>query len=217
MNNTINENNAVEMSGIVAGVLELSHEIYDEKYYIFKLSCKRDSGAVDVIPVQLSNRLFDIDKITVGSTVKVEGQIRSYNKRLENSDKTKLILSVFATSISIEDDENYCNDYNKVYLNGFICKQPTYRETPLGREISDVLIAVNRQYGKSDYIPCIAWGRGARFASSLKVGTAITIVGRFQSRQYTKLLEDGTTEVRSAYEVSTMSIREVSQEKESEE
>ena len=119
--------------------------------------------------------------------------------------------------MSIEDVETFCNHSNRVYLNGFICKQPTYRETPLGREISDVLIAVNRQYGKSDYIPCVAWGRGARFASSLKVGTAITIVGRFQSRQYTKQLEDGTTEVRNAYEVSTMSIREVSQEKESEE
>ncbi len=211
------ENNYLTLVGKVTGEKRFSHEIYGERFYIFDLSIPRLSGNADIIPITVSERLIPNEMLQDGKKILVKGQFRSYNS-YEN-EKNKLILTVFAKDIAelpINEDENEMTKKdtitNEVVLIGYICKKPIYRQTPFGREIADLLLAVNRAYNKSDYIPSIAWGRNARFCQNLEVGTRVKIVGRVQSRNYEKKLEDGTVETRVAYEVSIGSL-EVIEEK----
>lgn len=207
MENAINNN--ITLAGVVEKEPKYSHEVFGEGYYIFMIKCSRTSGNEDVLPVMISDRLTDIKEIKVGQVVTVLGQIRSFNKHTDNM-KSKLILTVFArefevlTQVSEEFNTNI--NTNIVVLDAYICKPPIYRCTPKGREIADILVAVNRPYGKSDYIPCIAWGRNARFAGGLEVGEHIQIQGRFQSREYSKKISDNEIETRVAYEVSVSKI-----------
>ena len=210
------ENNNLTLVGKITDEKKFSHEIYGEKFYTFDLSVPRLSGNADMIPITISERLFKDDEIKVGTKVRVKGQFRSYNS-YEN-EKNRLILTVFAKDVveveepeEQEENEMVKKDMvtNEVILVGYICKKPIYRQTPFGREIADILLAVNRAYNKSDYIPTIAWGRTARFCQNLEVGTKVKIVGRVQSRMYEKKHEDGTTESRVAYEVSVGSLEVV--------
>lgn len=198
------ENNQVTLSGEIVRNFEFSHEAFSEGFYAAMLASERKSGQKDIIPIMVSDRLVDTSANWTGMFVKISGQFRSYNRRGE--DKKRLILSVFAREfeeIEFEHEEpGIGNDENSISLDGYICKQPIYRKTPLGREITDILLAVNRPYGKSDYIPCIAWGRNSRFAGNLEVGTRLQIEGRIQSREYQKRISDDETETRIAYEVS---------------
>lgn len=200
------ENNNLVLAGKVVSEKNYSHEIYGEKFYVFSLEVIRLSQATDIIPITISERLLTDVDISIGKEIKVEGQFRSYNS-YEN-ERNRLILTVFAKEISevVHSDEEKEEITNTVELVGYICKKPIYRQTPFGREIADILLAVNRAYNKSDYIPCIAWGRNARFCQNLEVGTEVKIVGRVQSRKYEKKFEDGTSEVRVAYEVSISSM-----------
>lgn len=193
-----NMSNIVELRGEIEEDFVFSHEVFGEGFYKTKLCVKRDSGTEDHIPICVSERLIKIQNSFVEARVYIEGQFRSYN-RYEN-EKNRLILSVFAREFEIDDSD--FQDENKIYLEGYVCKQPIYRCTPLGREITDVLLAVNRPYGKSDYIPCILWGRNARFASELMVGEKIELRGRIQSRKYRKQISGVDIENRTAYEVS---------------
>lgn len=208
MENAINNNN-ITLIGVVEKEVEYSHEVFGEGYYIFMIKCLRTSGNEDVLPVMISDRLTDIREIKVGQAVAVSGQIRSFNRHIDDV-KSKLILSVFARELEILAQDAtelpFEENINTVILDGFVCKPPIYRCTPKGREIADILVAVNRPYGKSDYIPCIAWGRNARFAGGLEVGEHIQIQGRFQSREYTKKISDNEIETRIAYEVSVSKI-----------
>lgn len=202
------ENNQVTVTGEVVSGFSFSHEVFGEGFYMFDLSVVRLSDQVDTIPIMVSERLMDVNADFVGQHLTIEGQFRSYNKHEER--KNRLVLSVFAREVTVlEEDESA--DTNTIQISGFICKEPVYRKTPLGREIADLLIAVNRPYGKSDYIPCICWGRNARYASDLTVGTGIDIKGRIQSREYMKKLGEDQVEKRVAYEVSVSRI-DVSEE-----
>ena len=206
------ENNYLTLVRKVTGEKRFSHEIYGESFYVFDLSVARLSGNADIIPVTVSERLIKDEMLKEGNNLLVKGQFRSYNS-YEN-ERNRLILTVFAKDvIEVEENEEEENEMakkdmitNEVVLVGYICKKPIYRQTPFGREISDILLAVNRAYNKSDYIPCIAWGRNARFCQDLEVGTQVKIVGRVQSRTYEKKFEDGTVEQRVAYEVSVGSL-----------
>ena len=203
------ENNNLILVGKITDEKKFSHEIYGEKFYLFNLNVPRLSGNSDIIPITISERLFKDDELVEGKNVKITGQFRSYNSY--EQEKNRLILTVFAKDIEFldsEEDIKASKDFvsNEVTLIGYICKPPIYRETPFGREISDILLAVNRAYNKSDYIPCIAWGRNARFCSKMEVGTEVKIVGRVQSREYEKKHEDGTSEKRVAYEVSVSNL-----------
>ena len=204
------ENNKLSLIGKITEEKKFSHEIYGEKFYSFGISVPRLSGNADLIPITISERLFKEDELVIGKNIKVEGQFRSYNSY--EQEKNRLILTVFAKDIEIidEDIDNVEIDKemktNEVTLVGYICKKPIYSQTPFGREIADVLLAVNRAYNKSDYIPCITWGRNARFCSGMEVGTEVKISGRIQSRKYEKQHEDGTTETRIAYEVSVANL-----------
>ncbi len=210
------ENNQLTLIGKVTSEKTFSHEIYGEKFYIFNLSVPRLSGNSDIIPITISERLLVEQDLSIGKNVIIEGQFRSYNSY--QNERNKLILTVFAKEIKFA--ENQEEDFipskecasNEVILDGFICKKPVYRKTPFGREIADVLLAVNRAYNKSDYIPCIAWGRTARFCENMAVGTEVRVVGRVQSRQYEKKFEDGTSEIRIAYEVSVASLEVLNEE-----
>lgn len=209
MNTNYLENNHLKLVGKVTSDKVFSHEIYGESFYIFNMEVPRLSETTDIIPITVSERLLtDID-LTIGKEIIVEGQFRSYNT-YEN-ERSRLVLTVFAKEIierdlDAENEENRIDVSNEVTLIGYICKKPIYRKTPFGREIADILLAVNRAYNKSDYIPCIAWGRNARFCENLEVGTAVKVVGRVQSRNYEKKHEDGTVETRVAYEVSVSSM-----------
>lgn len=207
MENAINNNN-ITLIGVVEKEAEYSHEVFGEGYYIFMIKCSRTSGNEDVLPVMISDRLTDIKEIKVGQAVAVLGQIRSFNKHTDNM-KSKLILTVFAREFEVlthSEELPFEDNTNIVVLSAYICKPPIYRCTPKGREIADILVAVNRPYGKSDYIPCIAWGRNARFAGGLEAGEHIQIQGRFQSREYAKKISDNEVETRTAYEVSVSKI-----------
>ena len=193
-------NNAVTLSGTIVTEPTFSHEIYGEKFYEIILAVKRLSGMEDVLPISVSEHLLT-PFVSCGSKITVHGQFRSYNKTVE--EKSKLMLTVFARDV-LPFDETI--NPNTLTLTGFVCKPPVFRKTPFEREICDILIAVNRQYGKSDYIPCIVWGRNARFAQNLPVGSHVTITGRVQSRNYQKKLPDETTVTRTAYEVSASKI-----------
>ena len=209
MNTNYSENNYLVLVGKITSEKEFSHEVYGESFYIFNLEIPRLSGTADCIPITISERLISNFDLTVGKQVSIEGQFRSYNT-YENQ-RSRLVLTVFAKDIKEyveEENEEEREEIisNEVVLTGYICKKPIYRKTPFGREISDILLAVNRAYNKSDYIPCIAWGRNARFCENMEVGTEVKIVGRVQSRMYEKKHEDGTIEPRVAYEVSVGSL-----------
>ena len=210
------ENNYLTLVGKVTGEKNFSHEIYGEKFYIFDLSVARLSGNADIIPVTISERLLTNQDLAIGTNLQIDGQFRSYNSY--DNEKNRLILTVFVKDIQFleenEEDEEARreNVSNEVILDGYICKKPIYRQTPFGREIADVLLAVNRAYNKSDYIPCIAWGRNARFCENVAVGTEVRIIGRVQSRQYEKKHEDGTVETKTAYEVSVCSLEVINEE-----
>lgn len=191
-------NNKIYLEGKVTSGLEFSHEMYGEGFYTFDLDVMRLSDSVDTLNITVSERLLNDIKLEVGIDVIVEGQLRSYNKFIDGSNK--LILTVFARNIEpcLERSKNP----NEIFLDGYICKEPIYRTTPFGREIADVLLAVNRAYNKSDYIPTIAWGRNSRFCQSLSVGDNIKVWGRLQSREYQKKVSDNEVVKKVAYEVS---------------
>ncbi len=197
-------NNRVSIVGQIVDHFEYSHEVFGEKFYTNHVKVDRLSSASDLVPIMVSDRALDIKADWMGECVKIEGQFRSYNKREEN--RTRLVLSVFVEEFEIVD--GLYND-NIISLEGYICKTPVYRKTPLGREVADILIAVNRPYGKTDYIPSIARGRNACYASELPIGTKIKVIGRIQSREYCRAGED---EVRIAYEVSVSKIEEWEEE-----
>ena len=213
------ENNYLTLVGKVTGEKKFSHEIYGEKFYVFNLEIARLSGNADIIPITVSERIITDEMLKQGKQLLVKGQFRSYNS-YEN-ERNRLILTVFAKDV-VEVEENNEEEENEmakkdtvtneVVLVGYICKKPIYRQTPFGREIADVLLAVNRAYNKSDYIPTIAWGRNARFCQNLEVGTKVKLVGRVQSRMYEKKHEDGTVENRVAYEVSIGSLEIVDED-----
>ena len=198
------ENNAVVLAGEVAGTPVYSHEVYGEGFYVFDMNIPRESGNIDTVPVMVSERMCNIEDIKVGKLYEVVGQFRSYNRHEEK--KNRLVLSVFVRELEFLDEIDENEKTNQIFLDGYICKEPIYRKTPLGREIADVLLAVNRSYGKSDYIPCICWGRNARFASGFTVGSHIQIVGRVQSREYVKRIDEENVEHRVAYEVSVSKV-----------
>ena len=197
------ENNQVTMIGEIVS-FEFSHEVYGEGFYLVDISVSRLSDSVDYIPLMVSERLVDVTQSYIGETISVSGQFRSYNRHEEK--KNRLILSVFVRELEFVDEIEDDIKSNQIYLDGYICKEPIYRKTPLGREIADLLVAVNRSYGKSDYIPCICWGRNARYASSFEVGSHVEVYGRIQSREYIKKIGEEHTEKRVAYEVSVNKI-----------
>lgn len=207
-----NENNQVTISGEIVSNFEFGHEVYGEGFYTADLRVQRKSNEPDFIPIMISERLVDVKEEWMGQFVRISGQFRSYNLREEN--KNRLILSVFVREFESCGIQPFMDSENEIFLDGHICKQPTYRKTPLGREIADILLAVNRPYGKSDYIPCIAWGRNARFAESLEVGTRLKVWGRIQSREYQKKISDDEYETRTAYEVSVSKLEVVEETEE---
>lgn len=192
------ENNIVTLSGVVLSKPVFSHEMYGEGFYNIDLEVPRLSDVSDILPITISERLMLGVDINIGSKLLVEGQLRSYNKYIDGSNK--LILTIFVRDLKPCDEE--IKNPNQIYLDGYICKRPIYRTTPFGREITDMLVAVNRPYNKSDYIPSIAWGRNARFSENLKVGDRIKIWGRIQSREYQKKVSEDEVITRIAYEVS---------------
>ena len=201
------ENNRVCIIGEIVSEFTFSHEVFGEGFYIANVSVNRLSDMVDVIPLMISERLIDVTKDYRGMKIEVAGQFRSYNRH--EGTKNKLVLSIFVRELRfLEEDEmpEEQSKSNQIFLDGFVCKPPIYRKTPLGREIADILVAVNRPYGKSDYIPCIAWGRNARFAGGLEVGSHLQVSGRVQSREYTKKIGEDEVERRVAYEVSVSKI-----------
>lgn len=194
------ENNQVTVMGEVVGAFTYSHEIFGEGFYMVDILVPRLSDSADLIPLMVSERLIDVTQDLKGQLIMVSGQFRSYNRHEEH--KNKLILSVFVREITFIEALEENEKTNYIFLDGYICKEPIYRKTPLGREIADILLAVNRPYGKSDYIPCISWGRNARFAAGFQVGDRCRIWGRIQSREYMKKISEEETEKRIAYEVS---------------
>ena len=204
MSDKIIENNQVTIMGEVVSGFTFSHEVFGEGFYMVDVSVKRLSNSRDLIPVMISERLIDVTQDYTGEFLMVTGQFRSYNRHEEQ--KNRLVLSVFAREAEVIDEEPDGAKTNTILLDGYICKLPVYRKTPLGREIADLLLAVNRPYGKSDYIPCICWGRNARFASTFQVGEHVQLIGRIQSREYMKKLSETETEKRTAYEVSVSKL-----------
>lgn len=201
------ETNKVELSGEIVSNFSYEYEKFGERFYIAEIAIKRPSETVDKIPIMVSDRMVDVKADWIGQFVRLNGQFRSFNKH--DGVKTHLILTVSVKELEVLGFEEYGN---KIYLQATICKPAKYRKTPLGREITDLLVAVNRSYGKSDYIPCICWGRNARFASTFEVGTHVQIWGRIQSRQYVKKINETEIEERVAYEVSVSGIEVVEAE-----
>ena len=204
MSDKIIENNQITIMGKVAAEVSFSHEVFGEGFYMVEVEVKRLSNSEDRIPLMISERLIDVTQDYTGEYIMVHGQFRSYNRHEEQ--KNRLVLSVFVREISFMEEEPDGTKTNSIWLDGYICKEPIYRKTPLGREIADLLLAVNRPYGKSDYIPCICWGRNARYASGFEVGEHVQLLGRIQSREYVKRISDTETEKRVAYEVSVSKL-----------
>lgn len=204
MTDKVIENNQVVIMGEIVSDFQFSHEIFGEGFYMIDVKVPRLSESSDIIPLMVSERLIDVEEDYKGLNITVQGQFRSYNRHEER--KNRLVLSVFAREIEFVDETPESSKTNQIYLDGYICKEPIYRKTPLGREIADLLLAVNRPYGKSDYIPCICWGRNARFASSFTVGTRCEIWGRIQSREYIKKISEEDAQKRVAYEVSVSKL-----------
>ena len=203
---TLSNNQAV-VAGEIISDFSFSHEIFGEGFYMVDLLVNRLSDATDVIPLMVSDRLIDVSQSHIGEHIEAKGQFRSYNKHEET--KNRLILSLFVRELNVLDDNEEMQHPNQIYLDGYICKTPIYRMTPLGREIADLLLAVNRPYGKSDYIPCICWGRNARYATTFEIGSHVSVIGRIQSREYVKKLSEEEAERRVAYEVSVCKIEEL--------
>ena len=204
MTDKVIENNQVIIMGEITSGFSFSHEIFGEGFYMVDVKVERLSESSDIIPLMVSERLLDVSCDYTGRNIMVSGQFRSYNRHEER--KNKLVLSVFAREIEFIEEAPENVKSNQIYLDGYICKEPIYRKTPLGREIADLLLAVNRPYGKSDYIPCICWGRNARYANNFHVGTRCEIWGRIQSREYMKKLSEDQVEKRVAYEVSVSKL-----------
>ncbi len=197
------ENNTITLTGKVETMPAYSHSVLDENFYTFMLRVPRLSENDDLLPITIPERQLETNIIMPGETVKVRGQLRSYNKYTDSG--TRLILTVFARGVASalpEDKENP----NEIFINGFICKAPIYRRTPFGREITDLIVAVNRAFNRSDYIPAIAWGRNAVYSENLEVGSNVMLWGRLQSRNYNKRISENETEVRTAYELSVTKI-----------
>ncbi len=203
-------NNQVNVYGEVVSGFMFSHEVFGEGFYILQLSVRRLSQVYDIIPLLISERLIDVSRDYRGMYMEATGQFRSYNRHEET--KNRLVLSVFVRDLRLDEAEAECEKPNYIFLDGYICKAPVYRKTPLGREIADILIAVNRPYGKSDYIPCICWGRNARFAEKFEVGNHVQIWGRIQSREYQKRTGEDEFEKRTAYEISVSKLECVNSE-----
>ena len=204
MTDKVIENNQVVIMGEIVSDFVFSHEIFGEGFYIVDVNVPRLSDSSDIIPLMVSERLLNVEEDYKGMSIMVQGQFRSYNRHEER--KNRLVLSVFAREIEFVDETPESSKTNQIYLDGCMWREPVYRKTPLGREIADLLLAVNRPYGKSDYIPCICWGRNARFASNFTVGTRCEIWGRIQSREYMKRLSEDDAEKRVAYEVSVSKL-----------
>ena len=207
MSDKIIENNQVSVMGKIASQFTFSHQVFGEGFYTVDLLVKRLSDSEDLIPLMVSERLVDVTQDYEGEYIIVQGQFRSYNRHDEK--KNLLVLSVFVRELSFVEEEDETIKTNQIFLDGYICKPPVYRKTPLGREIADLLIAVNRPYGKSDYIPCICWGRNARYASAFEVGGHVLLWGRIQSREYMKRISENESEKRIAYEVSVSKLEYV--------
>lgn len=205
MHENVLTTNKVYIEGKVVSELTFSHEMYGEGFYSFDVEVPRLSEVVDRLPITVSERILQNVDVSVGKIVSLEGQLRSYNKVIDGT--SRLILTIFARDIN--NKEEISSSPNEIFLDGYICKTPIYRTTPFGREITDILVAVNRPYNKSDYIPAIAWGRNARFSNSLEVGTHIKIWGRIQSRDYEKKISETETVKRTAYEVSISKMEKV--------
>lgn len=204
MNNIDCENNKITVAGTAVSSPEFSHEVYEEKFYKFLLEVPRLSENTDIIPVTLSEKFLSIAEIEQGKRLLINGQFRSYNNFSDEGNR--LLLTVFVKDIEEIDDVAEYSAQSNIFLNGYICKPPVYRTTPFGREIADILLAVNRSYNKSDYIPCIAWGRNAKYADTLNVGDNIEIWGRVQSRAYQKKIGEDKVEDKIAYEVSVSKL-----------
>ena len=204
MSDKIIENNQVTIMGEIASGFTFSHEVFGEGFYMVDVLVKRLSNSDDRIPLMISERLIDVTQDYEGEYIMVSGQFRSYNRHEEQ--KNRLVLSVFVREVEFVEEDMDGAKTNSILLDGYICKAPVYRKTPLGREIADLLLAVNRPYGKSDYIPCICWGRNARYASGFEVGAHVQVLGRIQSREYIKKISEIETEKRIAYEVSVSKL-----------
>ena len=203
------ENNKVSVIGTIVSDFTFSHAVFGEGFYLLDLSVSRLSEQADVIPLMISERLIDVTRDYRGCTIEAIGQFRSYNRH--EGSKNRLVLSVFVREVRFMEEFTDYTKTNQIFLDGYICKEPIYRKTPLGREIADLLVAVNRPYGKSDYIPCIAWGRVAQWASEFEVGNRVKLYGRVQSREYFKRFSKDTEagEYRDAYEISVMRMQKV--------
>lgn len=204
MADKIIENNQVSIMGKIATEFTFSHQVFGEGFYTLDVLVRRLSDSEDRIPLMVSERLIDVTQDYVGEYIQVHGQFRSYNRHEEK--RNRLVLSVFVRELSFVEEEDDSITVNQIFLDGYICKPPVYRKTPLGREIADLLLAVNRPYGKSDYIPCICWGRNARYASAFDVGGHVLIWGRIQSRDYMKRINETESEKRTAYEISVSKL-----------
>lgn len=204
------ENNKVKLTGWIISDFVFSHETFGERFYIVEVSIERKSGTRDILPITVSERLIGKENnFSLWDKVNIFGTYRSYNSN--DGEKNRLVLTVFSDEFSIA--EEYQEDRNDIFLDGYICKPPAYRKTQSGREITDLIIAVSRPYRKTDHIPCICWSRNARYASSLEVGTRLQIEGRIQSREYQKKISEKEFEKRTAYEVSISKMEEVRNEK----
>lgn len=210
MTDKVFDNNQVSIAGEIVGEFEFSHDVFGEGFYMLNVLVCRLSNSYDTIPLMVSERLIDVKQDLRGKFIEISGQFRSYNRHEDN--RNRLVLSVFVREVQVFDEEPEFEKPNYIFLDGFICKPPIYRKTPLGREIADLLLAVNRPYGKSDYIPCICWGRNARFAEKFEVGGHIQVWGRIQSREYQKKLSETETERRTAYEVSVGKLEYIEEE-----
>ena len=218
---TTDKENTISITGEITKEPYFNHDNYGENFYQFEVSTERLSGVKDKIPLIISERTCNIDTLKVGQTVKIKGQIRSYNYHAEEHEddptsrrKQRLIINVHVIDIAIMEENSGITQSNDAMMIGYICKNPIYRKTPKGREICDILLAVHRPYNssvatKSDYIPCICWGRNARYIGQMEVGTKIAIVGKLQSRVYNKKISEFETEMRTAYEVSVAQVQEV--------
>ena len=200
MADKIIENNQVSIMGKIDTGFTFSHQVFGEGFYTMEILVRRLSDSEDRIPVMVSERLLDVTQDYTGEYIEIQGQFRSYNRHEEKHNR--LVLSVFARELKFVEEDEETVPLNQIFLDGYICKDPIYRKTPLGREICDILLAVNRSYGKSDYIPCICWGRNARFAGNLEIGSRIQLIGRIQSREYQKRVSENQLIKRVAYEVS---------------
>lgn len=210
MTDKVIENNQVTVMGEIISEFSYSHEIFGEGFYMVDVRVQRLSESFDVIPVMVSERIIDVTADYRGMLICISGQFRSYNRHEER--KNRLVLSVFAREVIFLSEVEESAKSNQIYLDGYICKEPVYRKTPLGREIADLLLAVNRPYGKSDYIPCICWGRNARYASNFRIGERCAVWGRIQSREYMKKIDEEHVEHRTAFEVSVSKLEIINEE-----